>query len=222
MQATHSLFIERKKEVELFYQEIESFDQQFDDVRLYDKKQLFKILKSNFLLMLYNLVEACVVSGMREIYDCLEMEGCPYDTVNAKVRKLWSEHSAKKQFSASMAVSTYAQRLQEAVESALVSAPINLDVDQIKISGNLDARAIKSIYADHGIVCQFPVPGECLKRIKDSRNALAHGDESFGNCARDLTLEDLRAMKEEVLHFISAAIDGMSDYYSRRGFLSAE
>ncbi len=43
------------------------------EIQTVDNTRFYKIMKSNFLLMLYNLVEACIVSGMMEIYEDLKM-----------------------------------------------------------------------------------------------------------------------------------------------------
>jgi len=52
--------------------------------------------------------------------------------------------------------------------------------------------------------------------VKTKRNSLAHGDESFDEAARDLTLEDLEKIKSEVLIFIEDAIKGMELYYNNK------
>ena len=66
---------DRKEEINFYYSimiEIESADGHIETI---DNNRLVKIMKSNLLLMLYNLVEACVVSGMMEIYEDLKNDG---------------------------------------------------------------------------------------------------------------------------------------------------
>lgn len=48
---------------------------------------------------------------------------------------------------------------------------------------------------------------------KTKRNALAHGDDSFSDCAKDFTINDLRIMKEDVFIFLENILDGMKNYY---------
>lgn len=43
---------------------------------------------------------------------------------------------------------------------------------------------------------------QVLEKVKKKRNSLAHGDESFSRCARDLTLTDLETIKDTVIQFI--------------------
>ena len=50
--------------------------------------------------------------------------------------------------------------------------------------------------------------------VKNKRNALAHGLDSFGDCARDITIKQLEDIKNEVVGFIGEVIDCMALYYS--------
>ena len=58
--------------------------------------------------------------------------------------------------------------------------------------------------------------GESLERVKRERNSLAHGDVSFSDCARDLTIGDLEDIKNEVIQFLNDILDGMKDYYEQK------
>ena len=58
-----------------------------------------------------------------------------------------------------------------------------------------------------------------LEKVKKKRNSLAHGDESFSRCARDLTLVDLEEIKDTVLLFISEILTGMDKYYDEKQYL---
>lgn len=58
-----------------------------------------------------------------------------------------------------------------------------------------------------------------MKTVKEKRQHLAHGDESFGDCARDMTLSQLEHIKDEVIRFIKAILEGMKDYYDNRLYL---
>ena len=85
MQNTLGIFEDRKEEINFYYSimiEIESADGHIETI---DNNRLVKIMKSNLLLMLYNLVEACVVSGMMEIYEDLKNDGCSYNSVKFRI-----------------------------------------------------------------------------------------------------------------------------------------
>ena len=55
-----------------------------------------------------------------------------------------------------------------------------------------------------------------MERVKRERNSLAHGDVSFSDCARDLTIGDLENIKDEVVLFLTGILDGMKNYYDQK------
>lgn len=61
--------------------------------------------------------------------------------------------------------------------------------------------------------------GGLTKGLKKKRNSLAHGDESFSRCARDLTLTDLETIKDTVIQFIQEILTGMEKYCDEKQFL---
>ena len=72
MNNTFSLFEGRRSEIEFYYSILLDIENNTGKIQTIDNSKFFRILKSNFLLMLYNLIEACVVSGMLEIYESLK------------------------------------------------------------------------------------------------------------------------------------------------------
>lgn len=95
---------------------------------------------------------------------------------------------------------------------------IILSKDALGISGNLNAKKITDICDKHRIRYRLATPGESLERVKRERNSLAHGDVSFSDCARDLTINDLENIKDEVVLFLTGILAGMKDYYDQKSY----
>ncbi len=76
MQNTLSIFADRKQEIEFYFSVMVEINNGNPNIQTVDNTRFYKIMKSNFLLMLYNLVEACIVSGMMEIYEDLKNNNC--------------------------------------------------------------------------------------------------------------------------------------------------
>lgn len=87
------------------------------------------------------------------------------------------------------------------------------------INGNLNAKQIKDICDRHRIRYQVTDDRQVLEKVKKKRNSLAHGDESFSHCARDLTLTDLETIKDTVIQFIQEILTGMEKYCDEKQFL---
>ena len=173
-------------------------------------------MKSNFLLMLYNLVEACIVSGMMEIYEDLKNDGCSYNQVIREIQEIWSKYKINEIYGPATERVAYENRIQQIIQDITTNSPIILSKDALGISGNLNAKKIKDICDRHRIRYRLSTRGESLERVKRERNNLAHGDVSFSDCARDLTISDLENIKDEVILFLSGILDGMKNYYDQK------
>ena len=98
MITTHEVFNDRKNEIEFYYSiMIDMDDETKHTLNTIDNQRFFRIMKSNFLLMLYNLVEATFTTGMLEIYDQLKRENCSYEAVIDEIRNIWRDYKIKAQ-----------------------------------------------------------------------------------------------------------------------------
>lgn len=213
MQNTLGIFEDRKEEINFYYSimiEIESTDGHIETI---DNNRLVKIMKSNLLLMLYNLVEACVVSGMMEIYEDLKNDGCSYNSVISEIQNIWAKNEINEIYGPTTERIAYENRVQRIIQNITSESPIILSRDALGVSGNLNAKKIKEICDRHRIRYRLETRGELLERVKLERNNLAHGDVSFSDCARNLSLSDLETIKNEVFLFIDGILKGMTDYY---------
>lgn len=222
MDNTLMLFEDRKVEIEFYYSVLLDIENDTGKIQTLDNRKFFCILKSNFLLMLYNLVEACVVSGIMEIYENLNQSKSGYNDLIKEIQQLWSNNQIGNVFKGSQggqSLSSYEKRVNEIITHVITEQPIEIQRDSLNIGGNLDARKIKSICAKHHIIHSASDKDRCLETVKQMRQNLAHGNQSFGDCARDMTLSQLEHIKDEVIRFIDAILKGMKNYYDHKLYL---
>lgn len=213
MQNTLGIYEDRKEEINFYFSIMVEMDANSRNIKTINNHKFYKIMKSNFLLMLYNLVEACIVSGMMEIYENLKNDGCSYNSVIKEIQILWSNYKINEIYGPATERSAYENRVQQIIESIITNSPIVLTKDTLGISGNLDAKKIKAICDKHRIRYTLQNKGSSLEIVKRVRNDLAHGDVSFSECARDLPIDDLERIKDEVLIFLDDILQGMKRYY---------
>lgn len=216
MQNTMVIFNDRKQEIEFYFSVMVEIDNNNPDIHTIDNVHFYKIMKSNFLLMLYNLVEACIVSGMMEIYEDLGSNNCSYNQVIHEIQDIWSKYKINEIYGPATERVAYENRIKQIILDITTNAPIILSKDALGISGNLNAKKIKDICDKHRIRYRLATQGESLERVKRERNSLAHGDVSFSDCARDLTISDLKNIKDEVILFLTGILDGMKSYYNQK------
>ena len=214
-------FEERKGEIEFYYSVLVEIDKENSSIQTIDNARLFKIMKSNFILMLYNLVESTVSTGMLEIYDSIKNESCTYKNMIQELQTIWRDAKVKQIYSSSTELKTYTNRVKEIVDDITTNSPFVLEKGMLNINGNLNAGRIKHICDDHKIRYSVVDDDNKLEEVRRKRNSLAHGDESFSQCARDITLSDLESIKDIIINFLQGIIQGMEDYCDNKKYLLA-
>ncbi len=214
-------FEERKGEIEFYYSVLVEIDKENSSIQTIDNARLFKIMKSNFILMLYNLVESTVSTGMLEIYESIKNDSCTYKNMVQELQTIWRDAKVKQVYSSSTELKTYTNRVKDIVDDITTSAPFILEKGMLNINGNLNAGRIKHICDDHRIRYTVVDDDNKLEEVRKKRNSLAHGDESFSQCARDLTLSDLESIKDIIIRFLQGIIQGMEDYCDNKKYLLA-
>lgn len=217
---TNAVFNDRKTEIEFYYSVMVDIENETSNVlNTVDNNRFFRIMKSNFLLMLYNFVEAVITTGMAEIYEQLSQDQCPYDSLIDEIQKIWRDYKIKEVYKPDTELKTYTNRIQQIVTDITESVPLKLTKGMLGINGNLNSKRIKALCDRHRIRYRVTGDQSALERVRVKRNALTHGDESFSYCARDLTLSDLEEIKDAVFLFISEILNGMQAYFNDKQYL---
>lgn len=226
MQTTIETFDDRVNEIKLYYDAIEELyvykDGEYKNKK-YFNNDFLKILKSNALLMIYNLVESAIMGGILEIYDELQQQGVTYCQVRAEIQEIWFSYKFNQVYDKNAHYNSYRDKAAEIISKILCNEILVLDRKATDISGNLDANKIRQICKEHGIVVHIPENcrgGEVLNDVKEKRNCLAHGTISFVECGRDYTINDLRKIKEETVIFLKGILDSMKNYYDQQMYLN--
>lgn len=222
MQMTINVYEERKNEIELYFLAINQLYQVKDIIgeeeKLeFHKEDFIKILKSNILLMIYNLVESSVMGGILEIYDELKNQNLSYQTVSTEIKNIWFSFVFNQVYDKNAHYNSYRDKASKMISDILNNRTIILDRKATDISGNLDAEKIRQVCSTHGI--PFTTPSGCrggiaLEDVKEKRNQLAHGTLSFVECGRDYTLDDLEKIKNETNIFLNGLLLDMKKYYN--------
>lgn len=174
-------------------------------VRALNASQAMPILKASVFLMLYNLIEGNVRSVFSEIYSKIDIERLSFQQLSVELQKIWLKQQFDGVLPESANHSTYLSAFEAVAQRIEVKEHIALSSRKLPVSGNLDAQAVRKICKMHGFQIQtskYAKGGEVLTIIKDKRNALAHGNQSFAECGREYAVADLKRMTKEVKHFV--------------------
>lgn len=217
---TFNTFEERKREIEFYYSVLVDIELKGKDVvNTIDNKLFFRIMKSNFLLMLYNVVEATVTTGMLEIYEQLKNDSCTYSSLITEMQNIWRDYKVKEVYLSSDQLKAYINRVEDIVNNIISETPVVFNKNMLDINGNLNAKRIKEICDKHCIRYRVINDEMKLEKVRIKRNSLAHGDESFSDCARDITITDLEGLKDTIFRFLTGITSGMKKYYDEKQYL---
>jgi hypothetical protein len=192
--------------------------------------QLVKILKSNSILLFYNLIEGTVSSLMNEFFGTINSDPHPFKQLQPPIKRIWLKYKHR---SFNVGVKKYDDYILSTIESILdeivVIGPKTISDDETgtrvihnydaycsetnanDISGNLDARKIRELFDLYGLP-EISRPCNSMLRVKNKRNSLAHGNETFAQVGSSFTIEDLYKMKIEITSFLEYLVDEMENY----------
>ena len=175
--------------------------------------QLIKTLKANSFLLLYNLVESSMRNAVIAIFDELKNRRVSYNLVSTEIKKIVIENFKK--------------RSPENIHSHI--RDISTDIiaagfqSQELFSGNIDQREISKTARNFGFSFDTEYNktkhGESLDMIMNKRNDLAHGNKSFAEIGKDITVEELLKIKEEVIADLEQILNNINQYITGQDYL---
>ena len=173
-------------------------------------------LRAGTFLLLYNLIEATTRIAIDAIHDRIVTERVPFTLLNLGLRKevlrrfILDANPAKNHTMADLPVEFVAIALDQS----------------IKLSGNVDARRIRSLAECYGFSSVTTREqtwfGSDLLTIKSQRNALAHGFQSYEDIGRDYPARELLAISRRSIAYMAEMLSNISAYLDGGGYKEAK
>jgi MAE_28990/MAE_18760-like HEPN len=174
---------------------------------------LSKTLKANGFLLLYNLVESSMRNAIEAIFDELQSQRIPFDAVRVEIKKV--------------VLQNFKNRSPDDIYTRITDISIDIIVAGFKsselFSGNIDRREIVKTARKYGFSFDTDYSktkhGDNLSIVMKNRNDLAHGNKSFSEVGKDISIEDIRKVKEEVIAYIGQILNNIETYLDAREYL---
>lgn len=208
MHTVKSIFQARAQEIEAYYKFLEEY------INTNTDKELSKILRSNLILMLYNLVESSIANAIEAIHNDIYAKNVSFDSLNQELQKVLI-----KQLKSNINPHDFVVSINN-----LALDVVNKCFQKRKISnGNIDNTTINRLARDYGFDFNTTYDrtkhGKCLEEIRGRRNDLAHGTFSFTEIGKEYTIEDLEKKKNETINYLSEILDNIDIYLSNRHYI---
>lgn len=236
MLETINNFNTKTKETELYFRLLKMMED--PNYKIQNKKSkrsqklhpdTHKILKATALLMLYNLIESTIRSCILEIYNSIKAESLSYKQVSQNIRKIWIKLYSRALLKR-VGDEKITQYLTEVAETIIKDSVIDLipkdindasDFKAMQISGNIDAKKIIDLANNHGFsykTVKQAKGGSCLLTIKNRRNQLGHGIESFATTGSDFSMNDLIKIKTETIIYMRGILNNVKKYIQKKQY----
>jgi hypothetical protein len=220
MIAVQNDFKTRAEEVTRYFQFLREFDERrvvFQDAPRakpvmppVEQTALFKTLKANGFMLLYNLVESTLKNAIEAIYDEFKSRAVSFDSCLEKVRNI--------------VLTNVKRRSVDDMLPNLSSISVDIVVATFRkdelFSGNVDGRRVREVADSYG----FRRPAkrsDKLLTVKAIRNDLAHGNKSFAEVGRNYDIEELEEIQTEIITFLEELLANVADYITTRAYLSS-
>jgi len=207
MISVKNTFNERKNEIDKYF----DFLQGYDESKNKDE-ELFKVLKSNLLIMLYNLIESSISNAVEEIHNNIHSNSVSFNLLKKEFKSLIVKNT--KHFNPNDLVSKINDIATDVVKYTFKK-------DEL-FSGNVDALKIRELAKQYGFGSDTDYTktkhGSHLFSIKCKRNDLAHGVYSFAEVGKEYPIEELKEMKDTTICYIYEILDNIENYLNNKEY----
>lgn len=174
---------------------------------------LVPILKSAFVLLLYNMMESTMTIVLERIHEAAGKES--YCNLRGELRELLIEYFVN----ASPERSRFAN-IEQIMSGCFRLPPLRDYLKKRKLfSGNLDGRALNELLVRYGIGALTSPDRDKLLEIKSKRNSIAHGEEMFKEACRNKTLGELSELKTACFNALENIVSQAEVFISRKKYM---
>lgn len=173
-------------------------------------------LIANTFLILYNVIESTVRNSIVEIYEKIKEDEVSYNDLSAKLKIIWLKQKTKNIKDGNTRESTIQKNIENIIVHVVENEIISLTKDDIDISGNIDAEKIRELAKEIGF--DKSTHGQNLVIIKNKRNSLAHGNNTFYDIGRDYSVSDVSTFKEETFEYLSDVIINIENFLNNEKY----
>jgi len=165
---------------------------------------------ANAFLILYNLIESTVKNSIVEIYNKIKEDKNGYENLSENLQKIWINQKIDNLKEGTYNHDTLLKTIQNIAKNVLEKETIALSKDDINISGNIDAKKIRELAENIGF--EKSSNGRNLQNIKDKRNRLAHGEQTFYDVGKNFTFKELNGFKQETFDYLRDVIEKIEKF----------
>ncbi len=172
------------------------------------------IIKSSYVLLLYNNLEATVSSSIAYLHDCASV--CKYDELSEEFKTIYANYHHY-----NISKKNVKEHLDNTFSGDFKFPSYEEYCKKITIfSGNIDVKSLNDFNKSYGIDrldLRGKTPDNILA-IKNKRNKLAHGEESFRKSCRSYTIFELQDLGDSLKRLLDKFIELVDGFVNDERF----
>ncbi len=176
-------------------------------------------LKGMVFLLLYNLTEATMRESIAHIHDKMDEKAVEFNQLKETIRK----EILKRAKSEKIDIENLLKNTTLSISKQLTRATFN---KKNLFSGNIDHHEVTEQAKIYGFITDTDYKktkhGENLKTIKNKRNDLAHGNDSFAEIGKNYAISDLNEFAKEIIAYLDKITTHIADYVNAQNYLNEQ
>lgn len=190
--------------------------------------ELTHTLKANLLLLLYSVMEATLIQLLDEMHEAIGSNCDSADRLNSELLRLVLKTFQKD--AKGQALNTGSPLHHGLFQYWIKDWQGKTKAKEKRgdgISGSVDGLVFYQQLRKFGVVAKTQddkapthLTHNALQRVKDKRNALAHGEKSFADLGRQLSVQELEADATAVFNTLKQIAIEVNNYLEDRRYLA--
>lgn len=175
---------------------------------LYVSQEMQCVLKAQFLMLLYNIIESTVCDCLNAIYDSIGDDELTFSELSNEMKTMYRNDLKRT-----------SNPDYKKTDTELMSMSVRFGGIAINISGSLDMRRIIDVFSKHGCYLDETNREKYANSflvVKNKRNNLAHGNISFSECGSNYMISDLQKFKTDILCCMQEVVTQTRDYIDQK------
>jgi hypothetical protein len=234
-------FYKKVREINRYFKLIKFLDDKRSIGNFRVTVEMQSALKANCYLMLYNLIEGSVFEGLDAIFADINSQSISFDQLKDNYKIMWLNYNCElvkrsKNYGDNKGSKVFGKKLQDILGNLREFSILpytnkdgekfeNYDgyaqlLDSSEFSGNLDARKIREIAEKYGFIA--PEEGVCsneLLAVKNFRNKLAHGEQTFSEVGQAKAVGELIKIYLCVFRYLRNTLKSIEQLIRNKNYL---
>lgn len=179
------------------------------------------VIRATVILSLYNVVESTITQILNKIHDEIVSKRVNYNNLTKPIKDIalvyFYKHKEKR-----ADIHDALDVLHSTVDMIRGKSYFDIEYKAMSesyklYSGNLDARVIRKVMKKYGIEISDTY-GSKLVNVKNGRNKLAHGEESFEEFGRNIVLKTLEDYFSDVDALLNEVIEKTQQFLTNEEY----